>query len=845
MSCVSSLGAGVAGRSGLAVVGTTTGDFLVQSTEIALQRRQQLENLRRRWERGDRPESAGGRLIISLALHDAVLDRHHVAAIGRNGQTWTDQMVVALEWILPNGWRDRRYLSSDSAACVKQNGGVRLGQPHWSDAAAYLRSDPTLAAPVIVSLFDAATAFWHHNLPGVLFCHCARLAPLQPLTSAAHARRASGLPLVSGPTDPRESLRSSIELGLQMARHASSRLECAHRIRSIFKKTALRSSDHQVRQQWIAGLIALFDEACAHGRAQALVVAGTLHVVNEGGIRGGLLKPRSLAAYVGDTVERLLKSMLAHGGDPDGYTAAVWRQIYVATVEQANASARPKVAAFLLAFHRMLLGRGAEPLTLSFARPEHLEPPNARIIFDVEIERALAYIRRPEVAQRIGLQAELMLLIGKVVAIRTSEVFTLRLEDVIEGSGGVCVLSVAPRRTDGTSKSPSVRRQVEIHDLEVNSRLLTFWRRRAGEDASPADFLFGEPRSPGTRFAERDTTELVQQAIKSATGDQTASFYCLRHRVLSEQAQAVLLPDARTCDEPWLLSSIAGRAGHASIASSRPYLNCFEAALQAWAMRSREAAAVASTAGFERVDQGHVVAVGSSRLAADEEPGEDSECVAALSVDVVIGVLDDVSHDHSVSAAALRNDIRETLVNEILMATFDVLAALGLGPAVSSKHRLLDSICLVQSLKPWWRASGQPKYQGVRRRLAEVVRRDPRLLERLTRSWHSAYRKEELSLDRFEAAAPLLTFLQSCEVPVGRLLITCAKVPVPTHLQQRQGRGLIVRPVPPRAGRASTRLHLCSIDATAKVPAGPAIAVQGLHAWMVAATVCLSLGSAA
>jgi hypothetical protein len=64
--------------------------------------------------------------------------------------------------------------------------------------------------------------------------------------------------------------------------------------------------------------------------------------------------------------------------------------------------------------------------------------------------------------------------------------------------------------------------------------------RQNEDDADDEDYLLGQPHQPGMRHEQVSTAKLMNDALKWATGDATASYYDLRHTAFSTRGRKVL-----------------------------------------------------------------------------------------------------------------------------------------------------------------------------------------------------------------------------------------------------------------------------------------------------------------
>ena len=274
------------------------------------------------------------------------------------------------------------------------------------------------------------------------------------------------------------------------------------------------------------------------GRAQVLALGGARHAILVGGIRGEKLAPVSLYEYLRLGLTEVAAALKSN--DPEGLDGETWLAVYRGALEKAPESQANKMAAFFEAFHRFVVILGCDPLTESILRGRRRTPPAACIVWEDEIEEAVAYVLRAEAPEPVKRQAVLGLRLGYHVPVRIHELWCIRLIDVIEDADPP-VLAISPRRRDGMNKAPSSRRQVDLHDQQLIALLIDQKRLRERQGAKDEDVLLGIKNVPDGRLEERATTQLINEALKEATGDSTASYHDLRHGCVSREAERILM----------------------------------------------------------------------------------------------------------------------------------------------------------------------------------------------------------------------------------------------------------------------------------------------------------------
>ena len=343
---------------------------------------------------------------------------------------------------------------------------------------------------------------------------------------------------------PSDSMRQYTEVDASyQSTRCSSRADRSSKavVRIIGRLARRRLAKDTARDQLMGHIDRLTSVAQTEGRAQVMALGGVRHALLVGGIRGELLAPITLYDYLRVGLPEILAAL--QSTDPESLDSEGWLAVYREALKKVQASQTNKLAAFFEAFHRFAVIAGCDPLNESILRGERKAPPDARVVWDDELEDAVAYTRYAETSDDIKRQAILGLRLGFSVPLRIHEVWCIRLVDVLEYADPP-VLAISPRRRDGINKAPSSRRQIDLHDPLVIALLIDQKRLRQGQGATDEDVLFGVPRQPDGRLEERATTRLMNLALKDGTEDPTASYHDLRHSCASREGEQILMEGA-------------------------------------------------------------------------------------------------------------------------------------------------------------------------------------------------------------------------------------------------------------------------------------------------------------
>ena len=526
----------------------------------------------------------GGMLLIMLAVNELVLNLDSLkAAVSPTAQIYASGDRKYLEWEIGEGWIDRRELSRQTVAVIEEIGACMATAADWRWAAGVMREihPERPAQEALPGLMADAQAWWVYRSSGPIFAHAIRQRPFQLLNRAALARRDSRMPQLSS-APPDDGITE--ELALVQTTRIYTKITATFDSLIVYAGQVARakgSKDHGRAQidDWIKMALPL---AAREGRVQVIALGATRHAIANGGVRGGLWAVITIYEYLRQGLRELV--IVLFEIDIDGLDGWGWLEIYEGVLKDIRASQRMKFSAFLEVFHRFLVIAGFDPLPRSLSGGELPPPPAAAVVWPHELQRAVEHVTVHAPSPRIRLQATLGLVFGFWVPLRTIELWCVRVRDVHLHDDFYVV--IYPRRRDGVGKTPSVRRQEEIHAIELKALLIDMVRMRQQDDASDDDVLLGQPGKPDERHEELATAALMNAALRWATGDSTASFYDLRHSVFSRRVEAVLLADSSPSDAAEY-RQVAAQGGHAGPTSTEAYIHQIEGVVAAISRASR------------------------------------------------------------------------------------------------------------------------------------------------------------------------------------------------------------------------------------------------------------------
>ena len=774
--------------------------------------------------------SPGSSLLLGLVCDDVVLTQSDLsAATSQKGHCYRGATVY-LEWPRAGGWRDRRALCHTSQVAINRNSGYKVTAKDWQDAALWLQTrDPEKALKDVWPAFLAdAKAWWFQHLSGPAFAHVVGLRQLQLLPREALARRATKRPQLPG--SPNEVI-AELDLArfqLQTIRTNShdyrTLSEFGHALREIVRRKGSKAS---AREAVVSVIDGLMPRAMKEGRAQALVLMGTRHVVRNGGMRGKLLAPRSLEEYLRDPLPLLAAALTKL--DVHSRSAQEWHVLYRSIIETVPKLQQKKLEAFLEVFHRFLVICGAQPLQRSISGGARPVPPIATVVWPHELALAVRYIWASDCTEYVKQQAELGLRLAYRVPMRIEDLWCIRMVDVCVENR--CWFAISPRQRDGYGKSPALRRQEDLDGDALLSILNQLYRRRKAEVAGDEDVLLGAGGVPDVRHEEELTTTLMNQALRWATGSQTASFHDLRHTRIS-YLSAKVFAGVMADSDVGVMQNVSAASGQAGPGSSIAYQHWIEGAIAEQAAVGRPSAWKIDACCdyfFEAVGEGLVAVeplvpgphhINSPRSAQDLSLSERS-CLLQH-------IIDESSLDAAAARSHVGVDVAKTVLAE-MSAAFQWAKLADYSQVASTRLQC----SLLRSLWLWARAAMQRKHDPVVSFIESQISSGRwSEVRAIWSAWLLCADGEDLDLTNTPAAVQMVSLLMRAKVPLSALLVVShdsapALAPMLSRCKLDQ------RVVVDRDGRRHHRLQMSDPACRAIEMTGAALSMLGVHWWML------------
>lgn len=782
-------------------------------------------------------ESAGALLILNLVTNEAVLSISALkAATNYDAHVYTAGGHCYLEWCHPGGWRDRRILSGRTAEQVQRLGGCNVTKIHWTCALEILnRLQPARHGhDAWAGFMRDAQAWWATRITGPLFAHALRLRPFQPLSRGALVRFVSGRPEVSRGSKDEVQVKSELQLTQTTHGWSATTAVLDGLITFVGQVARAKRSKDDGRREILRRIDLLMPAAAKEGRTQLIVLAGIRHSIDAGGLRGHSLAPVTVYEYLRQGMRELLKVLM--GMDIDGLDALGWYQVYSGVLSTVSEAQRPKFAAFTETFHRFLIVIGADPLDRRLSGRGAPPPPDARCVSPQDLHRALQFVESQAPTSRIQLQTKLGLLLGYWVPLRSSELWCVRVGDI--QTQCPMYIKIFTRRRDGVGKSKSLRRQEDLSDSMLKTLLLDMVKlRRDVDSAGDEDVLLGEPGRLDERHEEQRTVELMNTALRWATGDNESSYYDLRHTVFSRRAQPVLTGEAGGADVD-AAQQLSAQGGHAGLSSTSAYIHLVEDPLahasrlvrpKAWAVQPSTASNIFP------IFEANVESLGNlpelpSRVDWPKPLGRSADLTLAQREEIIFLVAQNLPLDSVAGATQLPLAVVHAAIADQAHALAEVDMV-----GYDSTRSLRRQCMSISAWALWARAARQPKFDPVAAALGEiVVAEETSELHRIWLAWVRCRRGNDLSLARPNEAARIIKFLIDVRVSVGSMVMVRAdgSAPLPPELTHF---GILPSAEVPKArgGRPDHRLFMSERGVLAANARGATLSVAGLHWWFL------------
>lgn len=301
----------------------------------------------------------------------------------------------------------------------------------------------------------------------------------------------------------------------------------------------------------------------------ALLLAWVIYLFESGSVRLKNPKTSTIKRYVMAATENLHGALNRLGVVPVEISQEQWQDLFksLLVAEDANNELRCALASFQCF---LMSDFGIEPMPWLFSGVEEVSLAKATVVWPHEVILASEGIDRLIPDERLKQEMQVLLAIGANSKVRIGDLRSLQMRSVhVQGEDDW--IEIAPRRKHHQGKSPAARRIIKLNDAAL--RVVKSWfDRREVECAEPDDLLFADPLDSQKCYRMGTCQRLLNQMLRSATGDAEVSFHSLRHSVTSCELETGLM-QADVHHAISLVHQTAVQAGHQH--ESTTFINYF------------------------------------------------------------------------------------------------------------------------------------------------------------------------------------------------------------------------------------------------------------------------------
>ena len=394
------------------------------------------------------------------------------------------------------------------------------------------------------ALFDASAWLYLH-CPMACFAYVSGQLPLSLLPDSAHDRKC-GRRINQKQADQEildnDPLAAAKDLAFEKAfddsRPASQSRWIVEGLKALVAVTSgpngIRSADYLARDKVRQRLESVCATLARSGTpVDALLLAWVLYLFETGSVRLRNPKVSTITRYVNAVVECLHGALMKIAVSPADMDQDAWEKLLGDLLAAADITSEARCA--LASFHYFLVSEfGLDPLPWMFRGGEEVSVVAANVVWPHEIKRAFELIADFGFDERLKQMMRVMLALGADNKLRIGEVRSLRLSS-LRPAGDDLLIEIAPRRSHHSGKSSAARRMLTLRNAEHCMIVKVWLQRRETESAEPGDLLFGDPHQSDKGYKLGACQRLLNQMLRSATGDPDISFHSLRHSVICQE----------------------------------------------------------------------------------------------------------------------------------------------------------------------------------------------------------------------------------------------------------------------------------------------------------------------
>jgi integrase len=313
----------------------------------------------------------------------------------------------------------------------------------------------------------------------------------------------------------------------------------------------------------------------------ALLTLWVIHLFEWGSVRLRNPTAGTIRRYVVAIVEILHDMLVEVGISPTQISQEKWEEFFATLLATVDGNDVGKNAA--KSFHRFLvIHLGIDPVPANWGGGSEDAMPHANIIWPHE--KGLAFKLIPHFTSDLRLQGMLysMLAMGCGNPVRIGDLPGLTAGCISRNEGRLR-LDIFHRHGQHKGKSGAATRPLDYLGLEYSEYIRSWLDYREMDAEFGEDVLiFGDPNRPGKCYRLGLCLRLLNQILKAATGDPSASFHMLRHTCICNE----IVEDLLIADIPTSIArskEIAARAGQKNdLTTYSSYFHIPEIVIRRW-----------------------------------------------------------------------------------------------------------------------------------------------------------------------------------------------------------------------------------------------------------------------
>lgn len=502
------------------------------------------------------------KLCLCIILFDVVITSDDLLLAINNSHlaySWRGRRCIA--WQDDTGRTNRRILSPFSRRILKGFIGLPL-----IGTSVLEELDAELAVSCqdignLETLLGDSQAWAYEVLPGPFMAHCTNLIPLACVPEGCLARETSGLALAKVTKDSVEtdSAMDAVLNAYFSPRQRDGGPWLVEQIKAACSAKFWKSAA-SARQDMLTQCMALAPHCEEAGPLTSLLLAWVMDFIAHGTPWNGVYQPSTIQGYISVILAKLYE--ILKNTDLEALDASEFDARYTRILNSVTPSSQGTAHAAIAAWHYFLCCWFDVPvLSRSFSNEIADETPRANVVWNHELTMIDEWLASATLDERLAMQVRLALLIARDIRIRARELLRLRMRNVII-EGDRVAIEIARLRRDPRLKSESGSRVQEITNHATVRLLISWFKRRKLEGALGDDLLFGDPHSPEQGYQLGAMHRLINQLLKTVTGDISASFHTMSHTWVCNKFLDALM--AQVSSEINALDQLSAFAGHAS-----------------------------------------------------------------------------------------------------------------------------------------------------------------------------------------------------------------------------------------------------------------------------------------